>query len=497
MATKWNGLSFMFSEDSYMTLIIILAITVLWLLWSVSSYFRDRNQPPLPPGSLGFPFFGQTVEYVLALRSADGIREWFQKKNDRYGPVFKWRLWGCQMVMMDHPEGNQFLFQNEGTSHHIFWPVHISNLFGPDSLLTLTGEHHKLHRRYVNKFFDHNSMSRYLPEVNRNAVRHFTKLWQGKEQVVAHEMTDLYTFSTICNLVLTLEKGPRMDKFLVDFHVWAKGSTYLPINLPGFQYCKSLKARKSILEMLGELMEQRRREIAEDHVSEAARIDILNNLLTVPDDEGNLLQDSSIKDNLLLLLIAGFDTSSSVLAMAIYYIAKHPHVYKEIVHEHKSILEEKRASGKDDDSLTMENLSAMKYTWKVLKETVRLQPVTAAGWRKTVTNLEYKGYYIPKGWLLVWSQSANYSSKYFQDPLKFDPSRWEKSPPLYTYLPFSNGSHSCLGNEFAKLEMLVFIHHLVKRYSWSLIDPNVPIIRDPFSKTLDKTLIAVKEITSF
>ncbi|KAL3678636.1 hypothetical protein R1sor_021592 [Riccia sorocarpa] len=462
MATKWNGLSFMFSENSYMTLIIILAITVVWLLWSVSSYFRDRNQPPLPPGNLGLPFIGQTVEYVLALRSADGIREWFQKKNDRYGPVFKWRFWGCEMVMMDQPEGNQFVFQNEGTSHHIFWPVQISTLLGPDSLIRQTGEHHKLNRRYFNRFFDHSSMSRYLPEVNRNAVRHFTEFWQGKEQVVAHEMTNLYTFSTICNLVLTLEKGPQMEKFLLDFDNWAKGLLSLPINLPGFQYCKALKARKSILEMLGGLVEQRRGEIAEDHVLEAAKIDILNNLLTVPDEEGNLLQDSSIKDNLLLLLLAGFDTSSSVLAMAIYYIAKHPHVYKEIVHEHKLILEEKLAR-----------------------------------WRKTVTNLEYKGYFIPKGWLLVWSQSTNYSSKYFQDPLKFDPSRWEKSPPLYTYLPFSTGSHACLGYEFARMEMLVYIHHLVKRYSWALIDPNVPIIRDPFPKTLDKTFIAVKEITSF
>ncbi|KAL3678643.1 hypothetical protein R1sor_021599 [Riccia sorocarpa] len=494
MATVWNGLSFMFSEDSYMTLMIILAITVLWLFWSVSSYFRDRNQPPLPPGNLGFPFIGQTLEYLSALSTADGLQEWIQKKNDRYGPIFKWRFMGLPMVMMDQPEGNKYIYQNEGTSHHIFWPFTISTLFGPESLLAQSGDQHKLARRYFNKFFDHTAMSRYLPAVNRNAIRHFTKYWQGKDELVALDMTNLYTFSTICKLVLTLEEGPQMDKLLFQLDMWAKGLTSLPINLPGFQYCKALKARKLIWEMLDELLEQRRRELAEDHGS---KIDILNNLLTVTDEQGNLLQDSCIKDNLLLLLVAGFDTSSSVLAMAIYYIAKHPHVYEGIVQEHKMILDKKCARGRDDESLTMDDVSAMKYTWRVIKETLRLQPVTVAGYRKTVTNLEYKGYYIPKDWLLVWNQFANYNPEHFEDPLKFDPSRWEKPPALYTYVPFGGGSHMCLGYEFAKMEMLVFIHHLVQHYSWSLLDPNGPIIRDPFPRAFDKTLISVKEIRSF
>ncbi|KAL3678628.1 hypothetical protein R1sor_021584 [Riccia sorocarpa] len=497
MATMWNGLSFKFSEESYVTLIITLAITVLWLLWSVSNYFRNQNQPPLPPGSFGFPFIGQTVDFALAYRTSDGIERWVQKKIDKHGPVFKWRFLGFPIVMMDQPEGNRFIFQNEGTSHHTFWLSHLSTLLGPDSLITLPGERHKLARRYFNKFLDHTAMSRYLPGVNRSTIRHFAKHWQGKDQVVGSDMTHLYTCSTICNLVMTLEEGPLMDKFLLQFRTWEKGFSSLPINLRGFQYYKAVKARKMICEMLDGLLEQRRKEIAEDNVSNASKVDILNNLLTVPDENGNLLPDSYIKDNLLLMLFAGFGTSSSTLAMVIYYIAKNPHVYKEIVQEHKLILEEKYASGKDDDSLTMEDISAMKYTWRVIKETLRFQPVVQPGNpRKTVTNLEYRGYYIPKGWLLMWNQFSHKNPKYFSNPLKFDPSRWETPPALYTFVPFGGGPHRCLGMEFAKMEMLVFIHHLVRRYSWSLKDPNGLIIRDPFPRTFDKSLITVKEIVS-
>ncbi|KAL3678657.1 hypothetical protein R1sor_021613 [Riccia sorocarpa] len=502
MATMWNGISFPFTEQSYMTLIIILAATVLWLLWSVSSHFRSRNQSDLrlPPGSFGFPFIGQTVEYVLALRTAEGIRQWVQTKIDKHGPLFKWRFTGYPVVMMDQPEGTKFIFQNEGTSNHIFWPPHISTLVGPDCVMGLSGERHKRARRLLARFFDHSAMSRYLHAVNRNAIRHFNDHWQGKEELVVLDMTNKFTFSTICNLLLTVGEGPMMDKFLEECDHWAKSASTMPINLPGFQYHRGLKARNTILEMLDGLLQQRRKEIAEDCVSEASKVDILHSLLTMPEEEGNLLSDSFIKDNLLFLFISGFDTSSGTLAMTIYFIAKYPHVYKEVLQEHKLILEEKRRSGKDENVLTMEDISTMKYTWRVVKETLRLHPVVIGSFRKTAIDLEYKGYNIPKGWLLNWNtQDSHYNPKYFKDPLTFDPSRWERAPIPFTYLPFGGGPHICLGNEFAQMEILVFIHHLVRNYSWSLVNPNYngPIIRDPLARTPDRVLVKVKQMTAF
>ncbi|KAL3699015.1 hypothetical protein R1sor_017037 [Riccia sorocarpa] len=500
MASMWKGQFPTLSEHGYMTLIIVLAVTVLWLLWSVSGYLRNRNQLPLPPGHFGFPFIGQTFNYVLASRTADGIRLWIKEQINKYGPLFKWRFMGNWVVMLEQPEGNKFIFQSEGTLNHTFWPDAIAALFGPESLETISGEHHKLIRRHMNRFFDHSAMSRYLDGVNRNAVRHFTNHWQGKEQVVALDMKNLYTFSTICNLLLSVEEGPLMDKFLVNCSKWAIGLTCLPINLPGCQYYEALKARKVILRMLDRMLEQRRMEIAEDQLLEGAKVDVLSSLLTVPDEKGTFLPDSCVKDNILLMLVAGFDTSSSVLAMTIYYIAKNPSVYDEIIKEHKLIMEEKRRLGKDDDTLSMEEISAMKYTWSVLKETLRLHPPGTGSFRKTVTDLDYKGHHIPKGWLLMWSnQHSHYNPRYFKEPLKFDPSRWNVPPAPFSYLPFGGGAHTCLGNEFAKMEMLVFIHHLVRRYCWSLVDPNYSevIMRDPFPRTPNKTLIIMKQLLNF
>jgi cytochrome P450 len=61
------------------------------------------------------------------------------------------------------------------------------------------------------------------------------------------------------------------------------------------------------------------------------------------------------------------------------------------------------------------------------------------------------------------SDRSHYDPKYFPNPEKFDPSRFEGSgPPPYVFIPFGGGPHICLGNEFARTMIMVFLHHIVK-----------------------------------
>lgn len=71
----------------------------------------------------------------------------------------------------------------------------------------------------------------------------------------------------------------------------------------------------------------------------------------------------------------------------------------------------------------------------------------------------------------------------FEDPHKFDPSRFDssssKSHPPYAYIPFGAGPRICPGADFARVEILLIIHHLVTKYTWTLIFPEEPITREP------------------
>lgn len=62
---------------------------------------------------------------------------------------------------------------------------------------------------------------------------------------------------------------------------------------------------------------------------------------------------------------------------------------------------------------------------------------------------------------------SHMSPKYFSNPEKFDLDQFKrKGSPPFVYIPFNVAPHICLGNEFAHLEMVVFLHYLVFNYEW-------------------------------
>jgi cytochrome P450 family 26 subfamily A len=85
---------------------------------------------------------------------------------------------------------------------------------------------------------------------------------------------------------------------------------------------------------------------------------------------------------------------------------------------------------------------------------------------------------------LYWSASSTHKNpEYFSEPEKFDPSRFEgKGPAPYTFIPFGGGPRMCPGNEYARLEILVFMHNLVKRFKFERLVLDEKIVFDPTPK---------------
>ncbi|KAL2483479.1 Cytochrome [Forsythia ovata] len=122
----------------------------------------------------------------------------------------------------------------------------------------------------------------------------------------------------------------------------------------------------------------------------------------------------------------------------------------------------------------------MKYTWQVARESMRIFPPIFGSFRKAIDDIEYDGYTIPRGWKVLWTTyGTHYDEEYFQDPLSFNPGRFEESVQPYAFLPFGGGPRLCAGYQLAKLNILVFVHYVVTRYNWSLVTPEEPITIDP------------------
>ena len=82
---------------------------------------------------------------------------------------------------------------------------------------------------------------------------------------------------------------------------------------------------------------------------------------------------------------------------------------------------------------------------------------------------------------IYWSANSTHkNAEFFPEPMKFDPSRFEGSGPApYTFVPFGGGPRMCPGKEYARLEILVFMHHLVKRFKWEKMIPDEKIVVTP------------------
>ncbi|XP_074267578.1 ent-kaurenoic acid oxidase 1-like isoform X2 [Silene latifolia] len=127
--------------------------------------------------------------------------------------------------------------------------------------------------------------------------------------------------------------------------------------------------------------------------------------------------------------------------------------------------------------LTYKDFLGLKYTNKVVDETIRIASLSGFIIKKATEDIKFEGYLIPKGWnVLVWLRQLHIDPSNFEEPLTFNPARWDSLPKHGTYLPFGGGVRACPGSTMARLITILFLHHLALGYRWELTNPDMPII---------------------
>ena len=123
-----------------------------------------------------------------------------------------------------------------------------------------------------------------------------------------------------------------------------------------------------------------------------------------------------------------------------------------------------------DNSLTLSHLKQFTLLTNILKEAERLYPPVSSFSRGVLKDIEYAGYRIPEGWLVTISPMLTHRlPELYTDPDRFDPDRFappreeDKKHP-FALVGFGNGPHSCLGFEFAQMEMKIVLSTLLRHY---------------------------------
>ncbi|KAG6476134.1 abscisic acid 8'-hydroxylase 1-like [Zingiber officinale] len=414
---------------------------------------------PLPPGSMGWPYIGETFQLY-----SNNPNAFFLLKQKRYGPIFKTHILGCPCVMVSSPEAARFVLV---TQAHLFkptFPASKERMIGPQAIFFQQGAYHAHLRRLVLRAF--------LPEAIRSSVAGIEAValrslgaWDGRLVNTFQELKT-YAFNVAILSIFGKDEISSLEDLKQCYYTLEKGYNSMPINLPGTLFFKAMKARKQLALIVAKIVCSRRMQ------RKTSPNDLLGSFMETKED----LSDDQIADNVIGVIFAARDTTASVLTWIIKYLGDNPGILQAVTEEQEEI-----ARSKGSEPLAWAHTKKMPLTSRVIQETMRVASILSFTFREAVEDVEYQGYLIPKGWkVLPLFRNIHHSPENFSDPEKFDPSRFEVAPKPNTFMPFGNGTHSCPGNELAKLEMLVLLHHLTTKFTWCTVRSQSGIQFGPF-----------------
>ncbi|KAA8536199.1 hypothetical protein F0562_028677 [Nyssa sinensis] len=452
--------------------ILITFTYILLFLSTLRSYYsiKKRRKNPkqgakLPPGSMGWPYIGETLQ----LYSQDP-NVFFATKQKRYGDIFKTHILGCPCVMLASSEATRFVLVNQA---HLFKPTYPKSkeqMIGPSALFFHQGDYHTQLRKLVQSSLSPEAIRKLIPDIEAIAISALESWARGQVLNTFHEMKK-FSFEVGILSVFGHLDGKYREELKKNYFIVNKGYNSFPTNLPGTAYNKAILARKRLSQILSEIISERK----EKRLLEK---DLLGHLLNFKDQKGQTITEDQIADNIIGVLFAAQDTTASVLTWILKFLFDNQKLLEDVKAEQKMIYE---SNDRGKRPLTWAQTRNMPLTYRVILESLRMASIISFTFREAVADVEYEGYLIPKGWkVMPLFRNIHHNPKFFTDPQKFDPSRFEVAPKPNTFMPFGNGVHACPGNELAKLEMLILIHHLVTKFRWEVVGSQSGIEYGPF-----------------
>ncbi|KAL0356832.1 UNVERIFIED_CONTAM: Abscisic acid 8'-hydroxylase 4 [Sesamum calycinum] len=413
---------------------------------------------------MGWPYVGETLQ----LYSKDP-NAFFSDKQKRYGDVFKTHILGCPCVMLASPEAARFVLVTNAELFKPTYPKSKEKMIGPAALFFHRGEYHNHLRKLVQSSFSPEAIKKLIPGIEAIAVSILGSWLSGQVTNTFQEMKKFSFEVGILAIFGHLERQQK-EELKENYSIVDRGYNSFPTNLPGTAYHKALMARRRLSRILGEI-------ICERKEKKLLGNDLLGHLLNFKDEKGRTLSDDQVADNIIGVLFAAQDTTASALTWIIKYLGDDPKLLEAVKNRRPSTL----SNDKGNRNLTWTQTRNMPLTYKVILESLRMASIVSFTFREAVVDVEYNGYLIPKGWkVMPLFRNIHHNPEFFNDPQNFDPHRFEVAPRPNTYMPFGNGSHSCPGNELAKLEMLILIHHLVNKLRWEVVGSQDMVQYSPF-----------------
>ncbi len=369
----------------------------------------------------------------------------------RYGDIFKLRILGQEWVAIAHPEAVKEVFShgpeqlNSGEANEALSPV-----LGARNLLLLDGEEHLHRRRIVLPSFHGERMRAYEQTIRAAAARQIEQ-WPLGEPVAALARMQALTFGVIMRCVFGVQDGERVGELgeaLRGMVSWVTDTRrVLFFFIVGPERLDRVPAfRRQVARVDREILAEIARRRALPDLEE--REDILSMLVQATDEDGEHLSDAELRDELMTLLIAGHETTATLLSWAIHDLARDQGAQRRLATEGGAFCD------------------------AVVSEELRLHPPTGGLARRLREPLTIGGYALPAGTDLVpVTLLVHRRADLYEDPWTFKPERFlDSRPPAGGWFPFGGSVRRCIGASFAQFEAKIVLEELTKALQLSPVE---------------------------
>jgi cytochrome P450 len=426
------------------------------------SDLRDERTAgvPFPPG--------ETRPSLLRTRRFAGEPlEMLLEGYERFGPVFTLRIFHSNVVFMLGPAANHYITVSHA-SNFLWRESHFRDLIGlmGDGLLTIDGDFHRRSRRIM------------LPAFHREHILASADTVTGEvecavEQLALGATVDLYQWTRHLAVRVAMrslfgvdpdgEKARAIDAAALFEEALAFYSSEYVLRVLRGRFSPWERMQRAARK-LDELIYS---EIRTRRASGERGLDILSLLLDASDEDGNTLSDVQIRDEVMTLLFAGHDTTTSTVSFMFYELARHPEIVARLLAEQDAMLVDGRPTAAQLVSGELPQLEM------VFEETLRKYPPAWIGPRRAVEAFEFEGHTVPaRAFVNYCSWASHHLPDVFAEPDEFRPERFTPEAraalPKGAYVPFGGGSRTCIGMRFGQLEVRAIASMILARATLAL-----------------------------
>lgn len=386
---------------------------------------------------------------------------------ERYGPIFTLRILHSNVVFMLGPAANHYMTVSHASNFR--WrESHFRDLIAllGDGLLTTDDPYHRRARAIMLPAFHRERIAASIDVMVEETERALEQWAPGaridlyawtRRLATRVAMRALFGIEPDGAAARTIDAAAMFEQALA---FYASGYEYRFIHGPRTPWARLQQASKALNRMLYAEISRRR------GTGERGE-DVLSLLLDAQDDSGEGLTDEQIRDEMMTLLFAGHDTTTSTVSFMFYELARAPHLADRLVAEQDALM----LNGTPNVAqLTSGELVELEMT---LEETLRKYPPAWIGPRKSVEPFEFEGHTVPgNAYVNYCSWASHHLPDVFPEPDAFRPERFapEAKAALAkgAYIPFGGGSRMCIGMRFGQLEVRKIATLIASRFTLEL-----------------------------